>query len=425
MRSPLQESGGRHRYVLAMLTAVYTLSLLDRGLMALLLQPIKEDLHLSDTQLGFLTGLAFALFYAMLGVPVARLSDRLNRVTITSIAIALWGVTVMACIGVRTFAQLVAARVAAAVGEAGGMPPTYSLLGDYFPRPADRVRAMSIYLLSGPFAVLISFMLGGWINSQYGWRATFFILGLPGLLMAPLVKMTVKDPRSSEMAEIHARVGVPRFASVLRTLWAQRSARHLSIGIILLFTLGFGLAPWYGAFLMRTHGMSSTQLGLWMGLILGTGGLVGIWGGGHLSARWLANDERSQMRLSALTLIALVPLSILFLLAPQRHWALLAFVPLVTLFNIFSAPAFSLLQRLVTDDMRATTLAVVMLLVNLIGMGVGPQLVGILSDAFTPRFGADSLRYAMLVTSWLALWAAYHFWRSAATVSQDLASRAS
>jgi len=411
----------RRRYVLAVLTAVYTLNFLDRGLMALLLQPIKEDLHLSDTQLGFLTGIAFAVFYATLGIPVARLSDRRNRVTITAVAIALWGMTVMACLWVRSFPQLVAARVAAAVGEAGCMPPTYSLLGDYFPQPSKRVRAMSLYLLSGPFAVLISFIGGGWINQLYGWRTAFFVMGLPGLLVAVLVKATVKDPRSAGAAVRTGRTDAPKFALVLRTLWKQRSTRHLGVAIILLFTLGYGLAPWYGAFLMRTHGMTSAELGIWMGLILGVGGIVGIWGGGYLSARWFADDERSQMRLSAMSIIALVPLYLVFLLVPQRSGALAAFVPLVTIFNVFSAPAFSLMQRLVADDMRATTLAVIMFLVNLIGMGVGPQLVGILSDAFMPRFGADSLRYAMLFTSVLALWAAFHFWRVGEAVSQDLA----
>jgi len=266
---------------------------------------------------------------------------------------------------------------------------------------------------------LISFIGGGWISDRYGWRAAFFVLGLPGLLLAVLVKATLKDPRAGATAANREHADAPEFRAVLHTLWKQGSTRHLSFAIILLFTLGFGLAPWYGAFLIRTHGMTSAQLGLWMGLILGVGGIVGIWGGGYLTARCFPEDECSQMRLSAVTIVALVPLYVIFLLVPHRHWALAAFVPLVTIFNVFSAPAFALLQRLVPDNTRATTLAVVMLLVNLVGMGAGPQLVGILSDAFLPRFGADSLRYAMLVTSLLAPWAAFHFWRTGDALSQS------
>jgi MFS family permease len=161
------------RYVLGTLTLVYTLNYLDRGLIILLLQPIKEDLHISDTQLGFVTGIAFALFYATLGLPIARCADRGNRVTITSIAIGLWGGTVMLCLFVTNFVHLVFARIAAAIGESGCMPPTYSLVGDYFPAPAERTRAMATYWLASPVALLISLVAGGWLNERYGWRVTF------------------------------------------------------------------------------------------------------------------------------------------------------------------------------------------------------------------------------------------------------------
>jgi MFS family permease len=262
-------------YVLGALTLVYSLNFLDRGLIVLLLQPIKEDLHLSDTQLGFLTGIAFALFYATLGLPIARWADRGNRVTITSVAISLWGVTVMLCLFVGNFVQLVVARVAAAVGEAGCMPPTYSLVGDYFPKPAERTRAVAIYMLAGPIASLVSFMAGGWLNERYSWRLTFFVMGIPALLVALLVKTTVVEPRTRADRSQSPQRQLPRLASVLGTLWAQRSTRHLSMAIILLFTLGYGLGPWYGAFMMRSHAMHTAELGIWLGLIFGVSGFVG------------------------------------------------------------------------------------------------------------------------------------------------------
>lgn len=230
-------------YVLGSLTVVCALNYLDRGLMILLLQPIKEDLHLSDTQLGFLTGIAFGLFYAVLGVPIARWADRGNRVNIASLAIALWGLTVMSCMFVVNFLQLAFARVAAAVGESGCMPPTYSLVGDYFPQPAARTRAMSVYMLASPLASLVSFMMGGVLNEKYGWRMTFFLLAIPAVLVALLLKSTVKEPRAQH-GQTDLRGGnPPGMVDILVNLWRQHSSRHLCIAIILLFTMGFGLGP--------------------------------------------------------------------------------------------------------------------------------------------------------------------------------------
>jgi predicted MFS family arabinose efflux permease len=374
------------RYVLSMMTLVLTLNFVDRGLVGLLLQPIKEELHLSDTQLGLLTGITFGLFYATLGLPVARWADRGNRVTIASIAIGLWGVTVMSCLFVTNFGQLLAARIAAAVGESGCMPSTYSLVGDYFPAPAERTRAIAIYWLGNPLNTLLSFVVGGWLSQRYGWRETFFLMGVPGLLVAIVVKLTVAEPRLKGGAPTLV-TKPPRVAEVLGALWGRRSARHLIGGIVALFTLGLGLGPWYGAFLMRSHGMGPAELGVWLGLIFGLGGSAGTWLGGYVASRWLADNEEAQMRVCAATVIALIPGYAIFLLVPEKRYALMALVPCSIVFVFSLGPAFALLQRLVADEMRATTLAVVMLLANLIGMGVGPEVVGLLSDVFSPRLG--------------------------------------
>lgn len=410
------------RYVLATLTLVYALNFVDRGLISLLLEPIKEDLQLSDGQLGFLTGIAFALFYAILGVPIARWADRGNRATITAIAIALWGLTVMSCLFVTNFVQLMFARIAAAVGESGCMPPTYSLVGDYFPAPATRTRAMSIYMLASPIAWLVSCIAGGWLNELYGWRVTFFLMGAPALAVGVLVKLTVVDPRVHTNPARASAPQLPRMADVLGTLWRQPSSRNLILALILLFTLGLGMGSWYAAFMMRSHGMRTTELGVWMGLIFGVGGMAGTLLGGYAAARWFARSERNQMRLSAVTIASLAPCFALFLFVPQKRQALIALIPLSVGFNFFLGPTFAVMQQLVVAEMRATTLAVVMLLANLLGMGIGPQIVGMLSDLFVPAFGNDSLRFAMLIMSLAALWAAYHFWRAAQTVEEDLLS---
>jgi predicted MFS family arabinose efflux permease len=410
------------RYALAMLTGVYTLNLLDRGLIVLLLQPIKEDLRLSDTQLGLLTGIAFGLFYATAGVPLARWADRGNRVDLTSIAIALWGLSVMACVFVTNYVQLVLARVAAAVGESGCKPPTYSLIGDYFPQAAERTRAMSIYWLGSPLATLISFIAGGWLHELYGWRLTFFLIGIPGLLIAAVVKLTIVEPRLNAGSVNGGTCVLPPLRAVLAALWRKPSLRHSSAALILFYTMGAGLGPWYAAFMMRTHAMHTGELGLWLGAIFGGGGALGILLGGQLASRLFADDERGQMRLSAVTIAALVPCFVAFLVLPGRYQALLALVPLMVVFNFFFAPTYALMQRLVPDEMRATSIAVVMLLAHVIGMGIGPLLVGILSDLLAPLLGAGALRYAMLSMSFVALWASYHFWQAGHTVGADLAA---
>jgi predicted MFS family arabinose efflux permease len=402
------------------MTVVYTLSYLDQNLMLLLVQPIKDDLHLSDTQIGFLTGIAFGLFYAILGLPIGRWADHSNRTTISSIAIGLWGATVMASLFVTSFVQLVLARVAAAVGGSGCMPPTYSLLGDYFPAAAARARAMTIYMMASAIAILVSFMVGGWLNELYGWRIAFFAMGVPGLIAAVVIKLTIKEPRAHTRRTAIPPGHLPRIVDVLVIVSRQRSSRHLVLALMALYVLMCGMGPWYAAFMIRSHAMGTAELGTLLGLIFGVAGIAGTLLGGYVATHWFAEDERGQMRLTAVVTASLVPCFALFLLLPGKWQSLAGLMPLIVVLNFFLGPTFALMQRLVAADMRATAVAVVMLLVNLVGMGIGPQAVGLLSDWLKPHVAGDSLRYAMLLLSSLALWAAYHFWQVGETVRGDL-----
>lgn len=412
-------SAAYKRYALAALTSVYMVNLADRYLMNLLLQPIKEDLHLSDTQLGFVTGIAFGLFYATFGLPIARWSDRGNRVTITALAIGLWGVTVMACIFVTNYVQLVFARMSAAIGESGCKPPTYSLVGDYFREPAERTRAMSIYITGNYLSAPLTLIAGGWLNQLYGWRIAFFVMGILGLVLAVVVKLTLIEPRSTLKSEGASERPPPSMTLVLTTLWRQRSYRHLCIAFILYYTLGLGMNGWQAAFMMRSHGMNTGELGVWFGLIFGVAGVVAVLFGGQVASRWFT-DERTQMRMSAVAMAFACPLYIAFLTAPDGYLALAALVPKVMVLGVFLGPIYALMQRLVPDEMRATMMAVVMLIANLIGFGIGPLTIGVLSDLLMPALERDSLRYAMLIMSFAALWASYHFWQVARTVRGDL-----
>lgn len=411
-------------YALAVMTGVYMLNLVDRGLMMLLLQPIKEDLGLSDTQLGLVTGIAFGLFYATLGVPIARWADRGDRVTIASLAIGLWGLTVMASLWITNYAQLVLARVAAAVGESGCKPPTYSLVGDYFPAPGERTRAMAIYLTGNALSSLVAFMLGGWLAEHYGWRATFFIMGTLGIGLAVLVRLTIKEPRASNRAAAISPTPSPPLRQIMLTLWHQRSLRHITMALTLLYTMSLGLGPWYAAFLMRSHHLSAGELGLYLGFIFSGAGIAGLLLGGYAATAWFGKSERRQMLLSAISIASVVPLFIAFLFASNSYHALAALAGMMLVLSVFLGPTYALMQRLVRDDMRATMMATVMLISNLVGFGAGPQLVGFLSDLLASEFGQDSLRYAMLSMAIIGLWASFHYWRAADSIEPDLRTMA-
>lgn len=417
------KSAAYRRYALTAMTSVYMLHVIDRWMLMLLLQPIKEELSLTDTQLGFVTGIAVALFSVTAGLVLSRWADRGNRTVITSFAIGLWALTVMMTMYVSSYLQLVFARIAAAVGESGVKPPTFSLVGDYFPESNQRTRALSIYFSGNFLGSLLGLILGGWLAEQYGWRMALFLLGTPGLLLAIVFKLTIVEPRASSGRVKIDAPPLPPMAAVLKIMWGQRSCRHLVMALVLLYTVGSGLAPWFGAFLVRSHHLGTAELGVSLGLVFGLGGLAGVLCGGYVATRWFANNELAQMRMSAITVALLTPCLLAFLMMPHKYQALVALVPVAMAFSAFLGPTYAVMQRLVLNEMRATVVALVMVLVNLIGMGCGPQIVGILSDAFAPTFGTDSLRYAMILMSLLAAWSGYHFWQVGRTVKEDLAGK--
>lgn len=388
-------------------------------MIGLFMQSIKEAFLLSDTQLGFLTGIAFALFYSILGIPIARWADRGNRVTIISIAIALWGVMAIACGLVTNFFQLLLVRVLAAVGEAGVMPPAYSLISDYF-NVQERARAVSIYLLAIPISILLSFCLAGWLGELYGWRMAFLVVGLPGLLVAALVKLTLKEPRQCNVTKVsaHPDQTLP-LGQVIKLLWQQRSFRYLLIGATLSNFVGIGVGQWYATFFIRSHGLSIGELGLWLGLITGIGGAAGVFGGGFLAGRYLNNNPQLQVRLTAALPLVTFPLTLIILLVPSSEMALWLLIPSNILGFIAMGPITAIILQLVEQRIRATAMALFSLVINLVGMGLGPQLVGILSDLLVPSLGEDSLRYAMIIASLAIFVMSYCYWSAAKSVKRD------
>lgn len=408
------------QYALVLMTAVYGVNLIERALMSLLVEPIRVDLGLSDTQIGMVTGIVFGVFYVVAGLPLSRWADRGDRALIAAGSIGLWGLTMMGFMLVGNFVQLLMARLVVAIGEAGCKPPTYSLVGDYFPGPVERTRAMSVYWLSSPLAALVGFSAAGWLNEHFGWRMTFLIMGMPGLMLAALVWFTLKEPRRTVQAKPASPRPLPSMAYAFLVLWRQPTARNLMFALILYYMLAHGMQPWYAAFLIRSHGMGTGELGLWLGVTQGGAGIVGIVLGGVISSRWLVGDERTQLRVTAIIVASLVPLLATFLFVGTQYQALATLGLYMLVLYFLFAPTFALFQRLVPNEVRATTLAIVMTLVHLVSMGIGPQVVGLLSDWLKPALGQDSLRYAMLVVSFVALFAGYQFWKAGRTVVHDL-----
>jgi predicted MFS family arabinose efflux permease len=410
-------------YLLGILLAILAFNLVDRLALGLLLQDIKTDLALSDTQLGFLTGLAFALFYSVMGIPIARWADRGNRVTIISLAVALWSAAVALCGLAGSFVQLLLIRIAAAVGEAGCIPPAHSLIADYFSR-SERPRAVARYMLGAPLSAVLGYFLAGWLNQLYGWRATFVILGVPGLALALLAWLSIKEPRrlstpASKIAVDASRVQ-PSMKDVCLFLWAGRTFRHLLLAFAVGTFFSYGIFQWLPAFFIRSYGIQTGELGTWFAVISGVGGLVGTYWGGEWATRRAPNDERLQLKVTAAVYCGFAVLSSLIYVSPNRYLAF-ALLAVATMGSAAAnGPLFATIQTLIPERMRATSIAAVYLFANLIGMGLGPLVAGALSDALRPWAGAESLRYALLALSPGYVWVAWHLQRASATVMRDL-----
>jgi len=417
----VKESAYR-RYLLAVLLVIYAFNTMDGLALGLVLQNIKVDLSLSDTQLGTLSGIAFALFYSVMGIPIARWADRGNRVAIISLTLTLWSVMVALCGLASNFTQLLLLRIAVGVGESGCIPPAQSLIGDYFDR-SERPRAIAIYMLGGALSVAIGYFLAGWVNQLYGWRITFLVLGTPGPVVAALAWLTLKEPRrrGSAVESVPPPIKGAKLKEVWATLKANRTFVHLLFGFSVASFFANGIANWQPAFFYRTYGLSTGELGTWFAVVYGLGGMAGVYLGGEWASRRAAHNERLQLRAMAAMYCVFGAISALIYLSPNPYIAFalmgLAFIGGATIWG----PLFATIQTLVPEHMRATAIAIVYLFANLIGMGFGPLVSGALSDMLRPWVGEESLRYALLILSPGYFWAGWHLWLGSQTVSEDLA----
>lgn len=409
------------RYVLGLLAVVYTFNFIDRQILAILLPAIKAEFGLSDTILGFLAGSAFALFYATLGVPIALLADRWNRRNLIALALAVWsGMTALSGAAANV-TQLALARIGVGIGEAGCSPPAHSMIADLYP-PSGRSTAMGIFTLGISAGIMIAYLAGGWVAENIGWRQAFFIVGVPGLVLALLVRFTIEEPRRGQSEGRPDDRARPAITTVARFLLGRRSFIHLALGSGLASFNGYAVISFLPTFLYRSHAMDLTYIGVWLGLILGIAGGLGFAGGGYVADRLGRFGHRwSLWGVAAATLVGWLFHFFVFL-APDEYWSLTFFVVPSIFANFYLATTFAQVQGLVGLRMRAVASALLLFILNAIGLGLGPQFAGILSDLLSAALGNESMRYSLLIVgAVIGPWSALHYVLAGRHIEADLA----
>ncbi len=395
--APVVYSAGYVRYVVGILTVVYVFNFMDRQILSILMQPIKQEMQLSDTELGFLGGVAFALFYATLGVPIARLADQYSRVNLITTCLGLWSLMTALSGLAANFTQLLAARIGVGVGEAGGGPSSHSLISDYV-QAENRATALGVFALGVPIGLMIGFLAGGWLEENYGWRVAFMAAGIPGLILAVILRLTVREPKrghsSGDTAIIHE--DQPSMQQVANHMRSIRTFRLLAVAAAMQAFAGYGLIQWLPSFLARSHQMSSTDIGFWLAMTIGAGGAIGTMGGGYFADLLSRKNIGWQLWLPGIGSLCGAFISFGILLSGSTA-VLLVFVFLHAIaVNAYLGPSFAVAQTLSPVRMRALASALLLFAINIVGLGLGPQMVGALSDLLRPAFGDESLRYAIL-----------------------------
>ena len=404
------------RYALGVLLLAYISSYVDRQIMGVVLPSIKAEYALADWQLGFLSGIAFAIFYATLGMPIAFVADRSSRRNIIAWAITIWSVMTAACAFVTGFWTLAFARIGVGVGEAGSSPPSHSMIADLYPAE-ERNGALAIYALGVYLGTMIAFAVGAFVVTEYGWRAAFLLVGLPGLVIAALVRFTLVEPPRGhsdgkveqaagpiEWSQLYAQIGAG-----FKHIWSDKASFHTIMGVTLISFVGYGGAVWGYSFFIRSFQMDPVDTGVFLALTVGIFGATGAILGGKLADYLGARDMRWGPWIVALAKVVAAPLILVFYLS-SMDVALWVYVPVTILGAFYLGPSFALIQSRTPLSMRTTVSSIMLFILNIIGLGLGPQMVGIVSDLLAPVYGVESLRYALLITSFISLWGAWHYY---------------
>jgi MFS family permease len=408
-----QDKNSYKAWVLFMLLVVYIFNFIDRQIIGILAVPIQAELALSDTQLSLMGGIAFALFYTVLGIPIAWLADRKNRTWIITIALMIWSAMTALCGLAQNFVQLFLARLGVGVGEAGGVAPSYSLISDYFPSN-QRSRALGIYAFAIPIGSALGMLIGGVLTNLIGWRLTFIVVGILGLAIAPLFKLTVKEPKRGRYDSTTSDVTAVPFSSVIQILKTKKSFWFLSLGGASASMMTYGLLFWFPSFLVRSFNAELVTFFSWLpsfmlpsdpspvlfvsyfyGLILLVGGIAGIWLGAVVSDKLGETDKTIYGRAPAYSFIATIPFFLIGILSNSLIIVFFSFMIIQALSFVMMGPLVSSLQHIVSPNMRATTSAIALFINNLVGIGLGNLLIGILSDFLSAQFAEEALRYSI------------------------------
>ena len=408
------------RYVVFLLFLAYAFSFVDRQILSILFEPIKAEFDLSDTQLGFLGGIAFALTYSLLGVPLAMLADRRARKGIITASLAMFSIMTALCGAAGSFLTLALARIGVGIGEAGVNPSSQSMIADLFPKE-KRSTPMAIVSAGAPFGMLTGLIGGSLVAATWGWRTAFLVVGLPGLLLAIIFWLTVREPKrgSSDNRESSMR-DAPSLFETFRYMWRTKTLRYLVLAMTVTTIPGYGANAWFPAFFMRAHELSIDQAGIILGLGGALTGMVGAIIGGITFDRLAKTSMTNAVKLIGWSQIIAYPASLLLYTADHLVSAIIFLIIPSMCSAFFAGPVAALVQSLSQVRMRAVAASITMLSVNLIGLGLGPTLIGILSDILEPAFGADSLRYALIVVGLFSVLSAFFFLRAANSVEDDI-----
>jgi len=400
----------RRRTALILLFLAFVFSIMDRQIVSILAEPIKVEFRLSDTQLGLLGGLAFAAFYVSLGIPIAMMADRGHRRTIITASLAVFSLMTALCGGAQNFWHLLLARFGVGIGEAGVNPSSHSILADYYP-PERRSGVMSIIALGANVGMLLGLVVGGFVASRYGWRAAFFVVGLPGLILAVAVHFLLKEaPRGFSEGRAPAAEKPPPLPESIAYFWSNKAMRHLIAASMVAATISYGMGQWQPAFFIRSFGLSPAQTGVMLAGIFGIVGGIGAVTGGWLTDRLQRRRIPWGVWMIGACQIIAVPLQLAGFAASSPYVTLAFFVIPAFLGGFYLGPSLALVQSLARLRMRSVAAAVKMLCVNLVGLGIGPMLVGVTSDLLRPEFGQESLRYSLMIFAAAHVWAAVHFY---------------
>ena len=409
---------------MSLFVLVYVINFVDRQIFSILIEPIRAEIHLSDTQLGFLGGIAFAIFYTFAGIPIARWADVGVRKNIVALAMVIWSAMTMFTGTAKTFSMLIVARIGVGIGEAGCSPPIHSMISDMYPEE-KRATALSTYALGIPIGAATGTLAGGWIGEYFGWRAAFLVVGIPGLIVAAIVYLTVKEPPRgySDPGGVLPKKEVVPLGETIKFMWSLKSFRHLSFAGALHAFVGYGVGLFIPSFFIRVHGFGLAETSTYLFLI-GLTGIIGTYLGGYLGDRYGRKDKRWYMGIPGIATFLSVPFAIAFYTSGNPMLAIFLAIPGAILGPMYLGPTFAMTQTLVPPAMRAMASAILLFVLSLIGLGLGPLFAGFLSDTLRPEYGEESIRYSLLILAvGGGLWSSVHYYFAARTLREDLEAK--